>query len=129
MPSWEIRVQRIIQPFFHPYPYSFLPAWNCNADRQLGTPGSSACSCERSSYTDYDTAAVRSRPGRTPIPASISYFGSSFLPLRCAPAGGLHLRLFVALLAGRFQSVPDGGAFQISGISRYRKGTGAIAHN
>lgn len=129
MPSWKIRVQRIIQPFFHPYPYSFLPAWNRNADRQLGTPGSSACSCERSSYTGYDTAAVRSRPGRTPIPTSISYFGSSFLPFGRTPAGDIYLRLFVTLLPGGFQSVPDGWAFQIPGVSRYRKGTGAVAHD
>ena len=129
MTSWKIRVQRIIQPSFHPYPYIFWPAWNCNADRQSGTPGSSACSRGNSSYTDYDTAVVHSHPGRTPIPAAISCFGSSFLPFRCVSAGSVYLRLLVTLLPGGFQSVPDGWAVQIPGVSRYRKGTGAVAHD
>ena len=69
------------------------------------------------------------RKGRTPILVAISCFGSSFLPFRCIPAGGVCLRLFNALLTGSFQSVPDGGAFQVPGVSRNRKGTGAVAHD
>lgn len=76
-----------------------------------------------------DTAAVHFPPGRTPIPDAISYFGSSFLPFGRAPAGDIYLRLFVTLLPGGFQSVPDGGTFQIPGVSGYRKGTGAVAHD
>lgn len=129
MPSWKIRVQRIIQPSFHPYPYIFWPAWNCNVGRQSDVPGNSVYSHMRSVGRVDDTAAVHFHPGRTPIPDAISYFGSSFLPSRCIPTGGVHLQLFVALLPGSFQSVPDGGAFQISGVSGYRKGTGAVAHD
>ena len=51
------------------------------------------------------------------------------LAVRLFPAGGIPLWLLGTLLAGRFQSVPDGGAFQISGVSGYRKGTGAVAHD
>ena len=129
MPSWKIRVQRIIQPSFHPYSYSFSPAWNCNAGRQSDVPENSVYSHMRSVGRVDDTAAVHFHPGRTPIPDAISCFGSSFLPFRCAPAGGIHLRLFGTFLPGGFQSVPDGGAFQSSGVRGYRKGPGAIAHD
>ena len=125
----KIRVQRIIQPFFHPYPYTFGPAWNCNAGRTVALPGNSACSYERSSYTGCDTAASRSRPERTPIPDAISCFGSSFPPFRRILTGRVYLWLFGTLLPGGFQSVPDGGAFQSSGVSGYRKGPGAVAHD
>ena len=124
-----MQAQRIIQPSSHPYPYSFSLVWNCNADMRSSAPGSSACSRGNNSYTGYDTAAVRSRPGRTPIPDAISCFGSSFLPFRRILTGSVYLWLFVALLPGSFQPVPDRWAFQVPGVSRNRKGTGAVAHD
>ena len=124
-----MRIQRIIQPFFHPYPYSFSPAWNCNAGRQSDVPESSVYSHMHSVDRVDDTAVSHSPQGRTPTPTSISYFGSSFLPFRCAPAGSVYFRLFGTLLPGSFQFVPDRRAFQIPWVSGYRKGPGAVAHD
>ena len=87
-------------PVLSPNSCTFWNGGKNSADRISPPPGNSVCTREHIFYRGSYTAACRSRPGRTPIPAAIFCFGSSFLPFWCTSAEEIPFRLLGALLPG-----------------------------